>query len=126
MPIPNRPKSQIQYSEQNMGNTSFDEDFGVNAVEIVGFDGTVLRRISIDESGQIQLTNILKILLDVIASPPTTDKSINAIRNTIISGTVDTVTTVTNLTNAGSWNAGQAMFDSSQNTWANMCRSLIT
>ena len=40
MPIPNRPLSQNKYSEQNMGNTSFDEDFGVNAVENLVYNPT--------------------------------------------------------------------------------------
>ena len=29
-----------------MGNTSFDEDFGVNTVEVLGFDGQNLQRIN--------------------------------------------------------------------------------
>lgn len=37
---PNRPLSQNKYPLQYMGNTSFDEDFGVNAVEVLGFDPT--------------------------------------------------------------------------------------
>jgi hypothetical protein len=44
MPTPNRPLSQNKYSEQNIGNTSFDEDFGVSAVETLGFDGKNLQR----------------------------------------------------------------------------------
>lgn len=38
MTVPNRPLGQTKYSEQNMGNTSFDEDFGVNAVEPVVYN----------------------------------------------------------------------------------------
>ena len=38
MAVPNRPLSQNKYSEQYMGNTSFDEDFGVNAVEMLVYD----------------------------------------------------------------------------------------
>ena len=44
MATPNRPLSQNKYPEQYMQNTSFDEDFGVNTVEILGFDGTNLQR----------------------------------------------------------------------------------
>lgn len=40
MATPNRPLSQNKYTEQNMGNTSFDEDFGVNAVEPLAYDPT--------------------------------------------------------------------------------------
>lgn len=36
-----------------MQNTSFDEDFGVNAVELVAYDGTVLRRVKVDTSGNL-------------------------------------------------------------------------
>lgn len=46
MATPNRPASQNKYTEQNMGNTSFDEDFGVNAVETLGYDGTSLQRLN--------------------------------------------------------------------------------
>jgi hypothetical protein len=44
MATPNRPLSQNKYTEQNMGNTSFDEEFSVNAVENLGYDGTQLQR----------------------------------------------------------------------------------
>jgi len=48
MPNPNRPLSQTKYTEQNMGNTSFDEDFGVNTVEALGYDGQGLQRLNAD------------------------------------------------------------------------------
>lgn len=66
MATPNRPLSQNQYTEQNMGNTSFDEDFGVNAVEIVGHDSesSVLRRIKVDESGQLVMS--IETLVDTL------------------------------------------------------------
>ena len=55
MAVPNRPLSQNKYTDQNMNNTSFDEDYGVNAVEIVGEDVSagVLRRIQVNTSGYI-------------------------------------------------------------------------
>lgn len=40
MPTPNRPKSQTKYTPQYMGNSSFDEDFGVNTVEKLVYDPT--------------------------------------------------------------------------------------
>lgn len=46
MATPNRPPSQNKYPEQYMGNTSFDETFGVNTVETLGFDGTNLQRLN--------------------------------------------------------------------------------
>jgi len=48
MATPNRPASQNKYPEQYMQNTSFDEDFGVNAVETLGFDGVSLQRSQAD------------------------------------------------------------------------------
>ena len=48
MPTPNRPLSQNKYSEQNMQNTSFDEDFGVITNEGLGYDGTSLQRLAAD------------------------------------------------------------------------------
>jgi hypothetical protein len=38
MATPNRPASQNKYTPQNMQNSSFDEDYGVNAVENLVFD----------------------------------------------------------------------------------------
>lgn len=38
MATPNRPASQNKYPEQYMNNTSFDEDFGVNAVEALSYN----------------------------------------------------------------------------------------
>lgn len=77
----------------------------------------------------IGIINALRSLLMAVVNPPYLDKSANAIRNQVQSGTittVTTVTTVTNLTNMGSWPATQLSYTASQNTWANMCRSLIT
>lgn len=42
MPIDN--PSQAKYSEQNILNTSFDEELGVSAVETLGFDGINVQR----------------------------------------------------------------------------------
>lgn len=44
MAVPNRDPSQNKYPEQYMQNTSFDEDFGVNAVEVLEYDGSSLHR----------------------------------------------------------------------------------
>lgn len=67
MATPNRPASQNKYTEQNMGNTSFDEDFGVNAVEIIGYDSinNVLRRIAVNENGETKQTT-LETLIDTL------------------------------------------------------------
>lgn len=46
MPTPNRPASQNKYPEQYIQNTSFDEDFGVQTFEPLGFDGQNLQRLN--------------------------------------------------------------------------------
>lgn len=48
MPVPNRDPSQNKYPEQYMQNTSYDEDFGVNTVEGLSFDGAALTRLLSD------------------------------------------------------------------------------
>lgn len=57
---PTRDPSQTKYTVQNMGNTSFDEDYGVNAVEVLGEDTdtspNVLRRIQVDPNGVTKTT----------------------------------------------------------------------
>ena len=46
MATPNRPAAQNKYPEQYMGNSSFDETYGVNTVEVLGFDGVNLQRLN--------------------------------------------------------------------------------
>lgn len=46
MPTPNRPLTQNEYTEQNVQNSSFDKDFGLNIVETVGFDGKNVQRMN--------------------------------------------------------------------------------
>lgn len=75
------------------------------------------------DNQNVELINALRVLTLAIANPSYVDKSANVIRNQIQSGTVTTVGTVTNM---GVWPGGQLSFTASQNTWANMCRSLIT
>jgi|MudIll2142460700_1097286.scaffolds.fasta_scaffold1373460_1 hypothetical protein len=43
-----RVAAQNKYPEQYMGNSSFDEDFGINMVEPVGFDGQSVQRMMAD------------------------------------------------------------------------------
>jgi hypothetical protein len=80
-----RPLGQTKYSVQNMGNSSFDEDFGVNTVEIVGFDGTVLRRVSLDTSGNITTSDSTVLLrrLVQLLQPLATQDINNRLRVTI-------------------------------------------
>ena len=122
----------IKNSEQNNANWSFDEDFGINAVEPVVYNpstGALDRMVQPTTPNDTQLSELIPVfraILQAIANPSYVDKSANAIRNQVQSGTITTVTTVTTVTNMGTWPGGQLSFTASQNTWANMCRSLIT
>lgn len=123
----------IKNSEQTVLNTSFDEDFGLLAVEGLVYNPTtctidrmVQPATSTSQTDGSQVTDLIVLfrqLLNVIANPSYVDKSVNAIRNTPLSGNVTTLGT---LTLFGAWPSGQLLFNTSQNTWANMCRSLIT
>lgn len=66
---------------------------------------------------------LFKLLLQAVQNPPWLDKSANAIRNQVQSGTV---TTVTNLTNFGSMSADISFRLNSQNTWANTQRRTLS
>jgi hypothetical protein len=81
-----RPLGQTKYSVQNMGNASFDEDYAVNTVEIVGYDplyidpvtGSVggIRRISTDSSGNINTsdnTTLLRTIRNLLESSGNVD-----------------------------------------------------
>lgn len=70
MATPNRPASQNKYTEQNMGNTSFDEDFGVNAVEILGHDGVELQRLNADNLA-LKVTVVGSVTYLATAAPGT-------------------------------------------------------
>lgn len=72
--IPNRPLSQNKYSEQNMQNTSFDEDFGVNTFESLGFDGTSLQRMNADAVA-MKMTTVGSVTYLAIAAPGTAQSS---------------------------------------------------
>ena len=54
---------QTDNTEQKNSNLSFDSDFNINAVELVGYDSVnnVLRRIQVDSSGSI-LSNVTGIV----------------------------------------------------------------
>ena len=49
-------ESQTKRNEQNVLVNSFDEDFNVLAVELVGYDGSALQRISVTETGELKVT----------------------------------------------------------------------
>ena len=56
MPIPNRNPSDTKKTPQNIFNNSYDEDFDVIAVEILGYDpvNDTLRRIAVDSEGKLK------------------------------------------------------------------------
>lgn len=62
MPI-NRPR-QTKYSEQNIANNSYDEDFDVSAFEMLGYDPLAeggqgaLKRVTTNALGEYQPNNI--------------------------------------------------------------------
>ena len=49
--------SQTKRTEQNIFNNSYDEDFDVVAVEILGYDstGNALRRIKVNVNGELKV-----------------------------------------------------------------------
>lgn len=71
MPTPNRPLSQNKYPEQYMDNSSFDEDFGINMVGIVGYDGQTMQRTTADAVA-VKVTVSGSITYVGIAAPGTT------------------------------------------------------
>lgn len=50
-------KSQTRRSAQNMFNNSYDEDFNVIAMELLGYDSDagVLRRVKVDANGKLKV-----------------------------------------------------------------------
>ncbi len=82
-----------------------------------------------------ELIIVLRLVLLALTNPPYLDKSANAIRNQVQSGTVTTVSTVTgvttvatvtNLTNFGSMSADVSLRILTMNAWSSNVRSLIT
>lgn len=78
------------------------------------------------QNQQVELINALRVLTMAIANPSWVDKSANALRNQVQSGTVTTVTTVTNLTNFGTQGADVTYRINSLNAWSNNVRQIIT
>ena len=76
-----------------------------------------------------QLAVVVKALQQATVNPPYIDKSANAIRNQVQSGTITTVTTVTNLTNLtnfGTQAADVTYRINSLTAWANSVRRTIS
>lgn len=77
-----------------------------------------------------ELIILLRSLMIAIANPSYIDKSANAIRNQVQSGTITTVSTVTNMTNLngnfGAFTADHLQRMNNMTAWASNIRNLIT
>lgn len=72
------------------------------------------------------LNIVLRDMMNVISNPAYVDKSANAVRNQIVSGTVTTVTTVTGMTNIDGYQGKSLMISSDAAAWAQVVRSRIS
>jgi len=102
-------------------------------VLMYGWDGSGKKTLKTSESGSMEVMAevmpMLRAILTAIANPSYVDKSANALRNQVQSGTittVTTVTTVTNLTNVGSFPGNHLQVMNNITAWATNVRSLIT
>lgn len=86
----------------------------------------ILQQIESNTELLAQLAVVVKTLQQATVNPPYIDKSANAIRNQVQSGTVTTVTTVTNLTNFGTQAADVTYRINSLTAWANSVRRTIS
>lgn len=50
-----KDKTPTKRSEQNVLVNSFDEDFNILAVELIGYDGAVLRRVAVTSTGLLKV-----------------------------------------------------------------------
>lgn len=83
----------------------------------------------VNEISNKDLMIAIKNLLIAIANPSYVDKSVNAIRNQVQSGTITTVSTVSALTNVSQIDSIQGrllMMNSNVNAWANSQRRTIS
>lgn len=53
MAKPTGPSGKIKFLLQEMFNRSFDSDFNINTVEMIGYDGTNLQRIKVNADGEM-------------------------------------------------------------------------
>ena len=89
----------------------------------------LLQQIEANTEAMQALCVVVKTLHQATVNPPYIDKSANAIRNQVQSGTittVTTVTTVTNLTNFGTQAADVTYRINSLTAWANSVRRTIS
>lgn len=106
--------------------TSDNQTNGSQKTQIVDSSGNAITSDDNKLDVMAELIPVFRALLLAIANPPYIDKSANAIRNQVQSGTITTVTTVTNLTNVGSFTADHLQRQANMAAWATNIRSLIT
>lgn len=88
--------------------------------------------ISINNPLYTNIVNLFEQLLLALYNPPYLDKSINAIRNQVQSGTISTVSTVTtcntvsNISTIDTYQGRLLMIGTNINTWANTVRRTIS
>jgi len=121
-------KSEIEKSEQQVQNWSFDEKFKVLATEGLVYDSTndtLNRIVQPTTPTDIQLGEIIPVtraILMAIANPSYVDKSANQVRSQV----TGTISTVTNLTNMGSFTADHMQRMANMTAWSSNIRRLIT
>ena len=106
-------------SQNDLEFQKFDSDGKVKvSLASANLDGS---KVNVDD-----MVTMLRSILIAIANPSYVDKSANAIRNQVQSGTITTVGTVTTIGTFNSWAGDPITRMINLNTWANSCRSLIT
>jgi hypothetical protein len=112
----------------------FDEAGNLKVVNLIGASETLLAQIRdyVDartKPTDIQLGELIPVMRNIfqaIANPSYVDKSANAIRNQVQSGTITTVTTVTGLTNIDSYQGKLLIINQNISAWANNVRARIS
>lgn len=131
-PIDDRPVNDIELSEQEILNKSFDRDYNVlaNEILVLGADNRLKRQGVIATEAALRAlldsANILREAIYLIHNPPYIDKANNAIRNVPAGGSIATITTLTTLANFGTQPADVTYRINSNNAWANTVRRTIT
>ena len=119
---PNKANRVTENSEQYIENLSYDRDFNVSALELLGHDSTnnVLRRIQVDANGQVKVSGGGGVVIS--ATPPdnhavvwinTGDGSVN-----LYWGSWQSIGTLTPLTpSSGIWNDLTAIWNDLTINW---------
>lgn len=92
------------------------------------------KAVDVSESNplNVKIIGLLEIIVQALRNPPYLDKSANAIRNQVQSGTVTTVstvgtvTTVTNVSVVDTYQGKLLMLGSNKDAWANTVRRTIS